>query len=118
MLEVVANTEKQVLSRLRTARRLFDTPDAEIDLTMPGPRQASMYELELAEPKLSTAPLPLPPPHVFDSAPMRPVSSAIHDGVSMLFGGVGIRPFSFGGVDPTKEREGLPTMRSSVFKLW
>ncbi len=79
----------QVLARLRTARQVFDTPNSEIDLTMPGPRQPSIYEAELAEPHLRTSPLPLPPPHVFDSAPMRPVSVAIQDGVSLLFGGAG-----------------------------
>lgn len=82
---------EKVLARLRTARQLFDTPDAEIDLTMPGPRQPSVYESELAEPRLRTTPVSLPPPHVFDSAPMRPVSVAIQDGVSLLFGGAGMR---------------------------
>ncbi len=64
---------------------------------MPGPRQPSVYEAELAEPHLRTSPLPLPPPHVFDSAPMRPVSVAIQDGVSLLFGGAGIRTSGFRG---------------------
>ena len=34
-------------------------------------------------------PLTMPCPHVFDSAPMRPVSVAIQEGVGMLMGGAG-----------------------------
>ena len=46
-----------------------------------------MYERELENPRLAGPPLLQPCPHVFDSAPMRPVSVAIQEGVGMLFGG-------------------------------
>lgn len=45
-----------------------------------------MYERELPNPRLSAPPLSQPCPHVFDSAPMRPVSAAI-GGMSLLLGG-------------------------------
>ena len=45
-----------------------------------------MYERELPNPRLSAPPLSQPCPHVFDSAPMRPVSVAI-GGMSLLLGG-------------------------------
>ncbi|KAJ6595683.1 hypothetical protein DFH09DRAFT_1135316 [Mycena vulgaris] len=75
---------EQVLSRLRGARRGFDEPQ----FTQLGAesRQASMYERELEHPRLTPAPLPQPAPHVFDAAPMRPVSVAIQEGVGMLLG--------------------------------
>lgn len=84
---------------------------------MPGPRQPSVYESELAEPLLRTSPVPLPPPHVFDSAPMRPVSVAIQDGVSLLFGGAGLRTSGFRS---DLGKEGRPESgRASVFsKFW
>ena len=107
----------QVLARLRAARQVFETSDAEIDLTMPGPRQPSVYESELAEPLLRTSSIPLPPPHVFDSAPMRPVSVAIQDGVSLLFGGAGLRT---SGIRNDVGRDGRTSSgRASVFsKFW
>ena len=48
-----------------------------------------MYERELEHPRLNPAPLSQPCPHVFDSAPMRPVSVAIQEGVGMLLGAPG-----------------------------
>jgi sorting nexin-9/18/33 len=45
-----------------------------------------MYERELENPRLTTTPLLQPCPHVFDSAPMRPVSVAIQEGVGALLG--------------------------------
>ncbi|KLO14394.1 hypothetical protein SCHPADRAFT_903340 [Schizopora paradoxa] len=108
---------EKVLARLRAARQVFETSDAEIDLTMPGPCQPSVYESELVEPLLRTSSIPLPPPHVFDSAPMRPVSVAIQDGVSLLFGGAGLRT---SGVRSDLGRDGRTNSgRASVFsKFW
>ena len=74
--------QRQVLNRLRTARRTFEPP------TYPGlvsdPRQPSIYERDLEHPRLNPDPLPQPCPHVFDSTPMRPVSHAIQEGVGLL----------------------------------
>ena len=73
---------RQVLNRIRTARRTFEPP------TYPGlvsdPRQPSIYERDLEHPRLNPDPLPQPCPHVFDSTPMRPVSHAIQEGVGLL----------------------------------
>lgn len=76
---------EQVISRLRNARRGFDAP--QYNELPESPRQPSIYERELEHPRLNAAPLPQPCPHVFDSAPMRPVSVAIQEGVGMLLGG-------------------------------
>ncbi|KAI3602522.1 sh3px3 protein [Moniliophthora roreri] len=76
---------EQILTRLRVARRSFDPPQLEELST--SPRQPSIYERELEQPRLGAAPLLQPCPHVFDSAPMRPVSVAIQEGVGMLLGG-------------------------------
>ncbi|KAF7316396.1 SH3 and PX-domain-containing 3 [Mycena indigotica] len=75
---------EQVLSRLKTARRGFDEPQ----FTQLGAqaRQASIYERELEHPRLTPPPLSQPAPHVFDAAPMRPVSVAIQEGMGMLLG--------------------------------
>lgn len=63
-----------------------------------GARQPSIYERELEHPRLTPAPLQQPAPHVFDAAPMRPVSVAIQGGVGMLLN---------------------PSVRGSVFgKFW
>ncbi|OCH85732.1 PX-domain-containing protein [Obba rivulosa] len=78
---------EQVLTRLRAARRAFDSP--QYDALSESPRQPSIYERELDNPRLFPAPLTQPCPHVFDSAPMRPVSVAIQEGVGLLLGGVG-----------------------------
>ncbi|KAH9888059.1 hypothetical protein C8Q73DRAFT_201136 [Cubamyces lactineus] len=77
---------EQVLARLRTARRAFDPP--QYDALAQSPRQPSIYERDLEHPRLNPSPLAQPCPHVFDSAPMRPVSVAIQEGVGMLLGGV------------------------------
>ncbi|KZP24998.1 hypothetical protein FIBSPDRAFT_734676 [Athelia psychrophila] len=73
---------EQVISKLRAARRNFDSPQYEA--LGQSPRQPSMYERELENPRVASAPLPQPCPHVYDSAPMRPVSVAIQEGVGML----------------------------------
>jgi sorting nexin-9/18/33 len=86
----------QLLIRLRSARRAFDPPQS--DQLAESPRQTSIYERELENPRLNTKPLMQPCPHVFDSAPMRPVSVAIQEGVGLFLG---------------------PAARGSVFgKLW
>ncbi|KAI0761285.1 PX-domain-containing protein [Trametes elegans] len=77
---------EQILTRLRTARKAFDSP--QYDELARSPRQPSIYERELEHPRLNPPPLSQPCPHVFDSAPMRPVSVAIQGGVGMLLGGV------------------------------
>ncbi|KAH7913117.1 hypothetical protein BJ138DRAFT_1002980 [Hygrophoropsis aurantiaca] len=75
---------EQVLGRLRAARRVFDSPQyAELSRT---PRQSSRYERDLENPNISSKPLPQPCPHVYDSAPMRPVSVAIQGGMGVLLG--------------------------------
>ncbi|THH30895.1 hypothetical protein EUX98_g3299 [Antrodiella citrinella] len=75
---------EQVLSRLKVARRTFDAP--QYDQLAQSPRQPSIYERELEQPRLNPPLLTQPCPHVFDSAPMRPVSVAIQEGVGMLIG--------------------------------
>jgi sorting nexin-9/18/33 len=76
----------QIVQRLKAARRGFDEPG----LSEQGDdsRQASMYERELENPskRLNPPPLKQPAPHVFDSAPMRPVSVAVSEGVGFLTG--------------------------------
>ncbi|KAL1677997.1 hypothetical protein EV122DRAFT_265207 [Schizophyllum commune] len=86
----------QVLRRLRNARQAFDEPEyTELGTS---PRQPSIYERELEHPRLSAEPLTQPCPHVYDSAPMRPVSVALQEGVGLFLG---------------------PTTRGSVLgKLW
>lgn len=63
------------MARLRGAREAFNEP--QYGTLSSGPRQPSIYERELPNPRLSAPPLSQPCPHVFDSAPMRPVSVAI-----------------------------------------
>ena len=76
----------QVLSKFRAARRVFEDPQYE-ELGL-SPRQPSIYERELENPRIGGGlPLLQPCPHVFDSAPMRPVSVAIQEGVGILLGG-------------------------------
>ena len=74
----------QVLAKLKNARRTFDDP--QYNQLASTSRQPSMYERELEHPRLDPAPVSQPCPHVFDSAPMRPVSVAIQEGVGMLLG--------------------------------
>ncbi|KZT70045.1 hypothetical protein DAEQUDRAFT_690082 [Daedalea quercina L-15889] len=78
---------EQILTRLRNARATFDDPTYAL-LTC-GPNPPSMYERELENPRLNPAPLTQPCPHVFDSAPIRPVSVAIQEGMGLLLGGGG-----------------------------
>lgn len=75
---------EQIMSRLKNARRAFDQP--QYDKLGTSPRQPSIYERELEHPRLEPPPITQPCPHVFDSAPMRPVSVAIQEGVGMLLG--------------------------------
>ncbi|KAF8889661.1 hypothetical protein BD779DRAFT_1611017 [Infundibulicybe gibba] len=78
---------EQVLGRLQSARGAFDQP--QFDELGRSPRKPSIYERELENPRLASKPLLQPCPHVFDSAPMRPVSVAIQEGVGMLLGPAG-----------------------------
>jgi len=66
---------EQVLTRLRTVRSQFDSPA--YDELGKSARQPSRYERELDHPRVESRPLTQPYPHVYDSAPMRPVSVAI-----------------------------------------
>ncbi|TDL13211.1 hypothetical protein BD410DRAFT_847199, partial [Rickenella mellea] len=80
-----------ILKRLHTARRAY-TPSSNSThhpYLPDGPRTPSLYERDLAAPRLTAPPLPQPCAHVFDSAPLRPVSAAIQGGVGMLLGGGG-----------------------------
>jgi sorting nexin-9/18/33 len=114
-----------ILERLQAAKAAFYTPEWEgLSAAQSGPRQPSRYERDLpkVDPRTgtldlgreagpSTGPRRLvrdaliePAPHVWDSAPMRPVSAAIQEGVGMLFGSPSV-PSLYG--------------RGSVFgKLW
>ncbi|KAH7928625.1 hypothetical protein BV22DRAFT_1058614 [Leucogyrophana mollusca] len=76
---------EQVLGKLRSARRVFESP--QYDELGNTPRQPSRYERELENPNLVPTALPQPCPHVYDSAPMRPVSVAIQEGMGILLGG-------------------------------
>ena len=75
----------QVLLRLRTARRTFESPMYP-HLASGGTRKPSIYERDLEHPRLNPDPLPQPCPHVWDATPMRPVSHAIQEGVGLLLG--------------------------------
>jgi len=77
---------EKVLQRLRNARGNFEA-NALRSLAM-SPRQPSIFERDLGKLKAMglSAPLAQPCPHVFDSAPMRPVSSALQEGVGLVFG--------------------------------
>ncbi|KAG2154261.1 uncharacterized protein EDB93DRAFT_1248458 [Suillus bovinus] len=75
---------EQVLHKLKAARRTFDAP--RFDQLNRSPRQPSRHELDLEAPKLNPPPLPQPCPHAYDSAPMRPVNTAIHKGIGALLG--------------------------------
>lgn len=77
---------EQVLNRLCGARRSFEPPQYD-ELSM-SPRQPSIYERDLENPRLTAKPLSEPCPHVFDSAPMRPVSVAV-EGMGMFLAGAG-----------------------------
>ncbi|KAH7886935.1 hypothetical protein F5I97DRAFT_1075829 [Phlebopus sp. FC_14] len=78
---------EQILSRLKTARRTFDAPH--FDELGKSPRRPSRFEKDLETRSAvvdQVAPLRQPCPHVYDSAPMRPVSAAIQGGVGMILG--------------------------------
>ncbi|TRM63593.1 hypothetical protein BD626DRAFT_494763 [Schizophyllum amplum] len=78
---------EQVLHKLKNARQAYDEPEYnELAAT---PRQPSMYERELENPRLGADPLTQPCPHVYDSAPMRPVSVALQEGVGLFLGPAG-----------------------------
>jgi len=96
-----------ILERLQAAKAAFYTPEWEgLSAARSGPRQASRYERDLPRVDPRTGVLDMgkgagpstglrrldrnalvePAPHVWDSAPMRPVSAAIQEGMGMLFG--------------------------------
>jgi sorting nexin-9/18/33 len=78
----VSDSSAQILSKLKAARGNFDEPlYGSLAQTS---RQPSIFERELENPRLTSAPLTQPTPHVFDSAPMRPVSVAIQEGVGLF----------------------------------
>lgn len=110
----------QVLSRLRTTRATFDVSPEELTLTMPGPRQPSIYESLARE--ISTdidkliAPRSLarPCPHVLD----RPgtIGSALQGGVDIFVAGVG---GIAGSRTTANDVEGNGAGRSGAFsRLW
>ncbi|KAF9568707.1 hypothetical protein CPC08DRAFT_679040 [Agrocybe pediades] len=76
---------EQILTRLKAARATYvGVQYADLGLS---PRLPSIYERDLApDPSNPQSPLPQPCPHVYDSAPMRPVSVAIQEGVGMFLG--------------------------------
>ena len=72
----------EILSKLKSARGNFDEPlYGSLAQT---PRQPSIFERELEYPRLTNPLLTQPTPHAFDSAPMRPVSVAIQEGVGLF----------------------------------
>lgn len=93
-----------ILERLQAAKASFYSPHwEELSHSCSGARQPSRLERDLSavDPRTGRValtgrngargrgeePLVEPAPHVWDSAPMRPVSAAIQEGVGMLFGG-------------------------------
>ncbi|KAG1729161.1 hypothetical protein EDB19DRAFT_1897298 [Suillus lakei] len=78
------NFYEQTLHRFKAARRTFDAP--RFDELSRSPRQPSRYERDLEAPKLNPPPLAQPCPHVYDSAPVRPVDTAIQEGIGALLG--------------------------------
>ncbi|KAF8960308.1 hypothetical protein BDZ97DRAFT_1665982 [Flammula alnicola] len=95
---------EQILTRLKAARSIYNDPQY-ADLAS-SPRLPSIYEKDLSfnpsnpdsgtNPHLVPRPLPQPCPHVYDSAPMRPVSVAIQEGVGMFLGDSAGRGSVFG----------------------
>ena len=77
---------EQMLTRFKAARRAFDPPH--LDELGLSPRRPSRFEKDLDRSVNDIEPLPLPQPcpHVYDSAPMRPVSMAIQNGMGLLLG--------------------------------
>ena len=75
---------EQILVRLKTARRTLDPPH--LDELGQSPKRPSRFEKDLDRSVNEVEPLPQPCPHVYDSAPMRPVSMAIQGGMGLLLG--------------------------------
>lgn len=76
---------EQIVTRLKTARRTLDP--LHLDELGRSPRRPSQFEKDLDKSANDVEPLPQPCPHVYDSAPMRPVSMAIQGGMGLLLGG-------------------------------
>ncbi|KAF8597785.1 hypothetical protein BDV93DRAFT_479145 [Ceratobasidium sp. AG-I] len=77
---------EQVIQKLRNARSTFTTEGA---AGLPkGPRQPSMYEKNIRAPPQPSAPLPQPTSHIYDPAPIRPVSTAVRESVGLLIDGL------------------------------
>ncbi|KAH0826616.1 hypothetical protein J3R83DRAFT_4980 [Lanmaoa asiatica] len=76
---------EQMLTRLKVARRNLDPQH--LDELGRSPRRPSRFEKDLERSVNDVEPLPQPCPHVYDSAPMRPVSMAIQGGMGLLLGG-------------------------------
>ena len=69
---------------------MFDASPDELELTMPGPRQPSVYEHALRESSIdeliASRPLASPCPHVLDKPGT--IGSALQGGVGLLVAGV------------------------------
>jgi sorting nexin-9/18/33 len=77
-----------ILEKLQAAKATFYSPHREeLSAARSDPRRASIFErdLPIVDP-YSRREIKRGAPHVWDSAPMRPVSVAIQEGVGMLFG--------------------------------
>ena len=70
----------QTLQRLKSARANFHT-EALKALASDGIRHPSFFERDLENMPSADA-ISYPCPHVFDSTPMRPVSSAVQEGMN------------------------------------
>jgi len=87
---------EQILTRLKSARNNLSSASASSS-TSASPIQPSIHERDLESLNLASnlnlnyKPLIQPCPHVFDSAPMRPVSVALalQEGVGLFLGGAG-----------------------------
>lgn len=78
---------EQMLTRLKAARRVLDPPY--LDELGRSARRPSRFEKDLDRSVNDIEQLPQPCPHVYDSAPMRPVSMAIQGGMGLLLGSSG-----------------------------
>ncbi|QRV75779.1 sorting nexin lst-4 [Ceratobasidium sp. AG-Ba] len=96
---------EQVLQKLKAARAAF-TPEGAQDLPS-GPRQKSMYEKNIRMAPQSP-PLPQPTSHIYDPAPIRPVSTAVRESVGMLIDGLSNSAIR------DKDGDG----RSTMLKFW
>ncbi|KAI9441676.1 hypothetical protein H4582DRAFT_1934194 [Lactarius indigo] len=77
---------EEIASRCETVEDFASIAKEHLDGEIEFYEQPSIYERDLERPRLDPDPLPQPCPHVFDSAPMRPVSHAIQEGVGLLLG--------------------------------